>query len=53
MLGFAGFLFFNTALTSWASSLRAIHALSRDGFIPTYPGAINVIFAGSLVGVAS
>jgi amino acid transporter len=63
-LGFAGFLFFfNTALTSWASSLRAIHALSRDGFIPTYlgefdrdtgvyPGANNIIFAGSLVGVA-
>jgi APA family basic amino acid/polyamine antiporter len=64
ILGFAGFLFFfNTALTSWASSLRAIHALSRDGFIPTYlgefnrdtgvyPGANNIIFAGSLVGVA-
>jgi len=63
ILGFAGFLFFNTAFTSWASFLRAIHALSRDGFIPTYlggfnrdtgvyPGANDVIFAGSLVGVA-
>lgn len=64
LLGFAGFLFFfNTALTSWASSLRAIHALSRDGFIPSYmgefdsekgvyPWANNIVFAGSLVGLA-
>ncbi len=64
LLGFAGFLFFfNTALTSWASSLRAIHALSRDGFIPSYlgefdaekgvyPGANNIVFAGSLIGLA-
>lgn len=63
-LGFAGFLwFYNTVLTSWASSLRAVHAISADGLFPkslgefdsekgVYPNANNIVFAGALAGVA-
>ncbi|MEM1706492.1 MAG: amino acid permease [Thermosphaera sp.] len=62
-LGFAGFLFFyNTVLTSWASSLRAVHAISVDGLFPrslgefdpdkgVYPSANNVVYAGALGGL--